>query len=137
MLITAEEYSGMGFPPVSGGDLESCIMRSDYIIGALTEGRAEKTAAAGGQPARFVKQAAGFQTYMLMKETEKIEKGEKSEKTGTEKITLGDYSYSSQTSENSESGTVSAAADLDDIGVNVIRLLRAAGCLYAGVEVIE
>ena len=130
MLITAEEYSSMGFPTVSGGNLESCIMRSDYIIGALTEGRAAKAVAAGGQPAQFVKQAAGFQTYMLLKEMETIEKSQKS---GSEKVTLGDYSYISQTSESSDVQT----SDSDTAGINVIRLLRAAGCLFAGVEVSE
>ena len=58
MLITASEYSSMGFPAVSGGDVESCIKRSDYIISALTEGRAEKSVEAGGKPAELVKQAA-------------------------------------------------------------------------------
>lgn len=130
MLITAEEYSSMGFPAVSGGNLESCIMRSDYIIGALTEGRAAKAVESGGQPAQFVKQAAGFQTYMLLKEMETIEKSQKS---GSEKVALGDYSYSSQTSESSDVQT----SDSDTAGINVIRLLRAAGCLYAGVEVSE
>ena len=130
MLITAEEYSSMGFPTVSGGNLESCILRSDYIIGALTEGRAAKAVAAGGQPAQFVKQAAGFQTYMLMKELETIESSQKS---GTEKVALGDYSYSTQTSENNEVQT----SDSENTGINVIRLLKAAGCLYAGVEVVE
>lgn len=130
MLITTEEYTGMGFPEVSGGNLESCIMRSDYIIGALTEGRAAKAVESGGQPAQLVKQAAGFQTYMLMKEAESIEKSGKS---GTEKVTLGDYSYSSQISENSEVNTT----DCEETGVNVIRLLKAAGCMYAGVEVLE
>ena len=60
MLITASEYSSMGFPAVSGGDVESCIKRSDYIISALTEGRAEKSVEAGGKPAELVKQAAGY-----------------------------------------------------------------------------
>lgn len=68
MLITASEYSSMGFPAVSGGDVESCIKRSDYIISALTEGRAEKSVEAGGKPAELVKQAAGFQTYILLRE---------------------------------------------------------------------
>lgn len=131
MLITAEEYSGMGFPAVSGGDIQSCIMRSDYIIGALTEGRAEKTVEAGGKAAQLVKQAAGFQTYMLLKEAESIGKSEQSGT--TEKVAIGDFSYSSQTSESSEVQT----SDCDDTGVNVIRLLRAAGCMYAGVEVLE
>lgn len=130
MLITTNEYIGMGFPAVSGGDVEGCIKRSDYIISALTEGRAEKAVESGGKPAELVKQAAGFQTYMLLKETERYENSSRS---GSEKVTIGDYSYSTQSSESSESG--SSASDANSL--NVIRLLRAAGCLYAGVEVLE
>lgn len=131
MLITANEYASMGFPEVSGGDIESCIKRSDYIIGALTEGRAEKAVVAGGKPAEFVKQAAGFQTYLLLREAERYEKSTRS---GSEKVSIGDYSYSTQSSENSESKSVAAE---DESSLNVIRLLRASGCLYAGVEVLE
>ena len=83
MLITASEYSSMGFPAVSGGDVESCIKRSDYIISALTEGRAEKSVEAGGKPAELVKQAAGFQTYILLRENERYEKSSHS---GSEKV---------------------------------------------------
>lgn len=131
MLITASEYSSMGFPAVSCGDVESCIKRSDYIISALTEGRAEKSVEAGGKPAELVKQAAGFQTYILLRENERYEKSSHS---GSEKVSIGDYSYSTQSSESSDSG--STASD-DENSLNVIRLLRAAGCLYAGVEVLE
>ncbi|MFR8774633.1 MAG: hypothetical protein ACLVFU_02010 [Eggerthellaceae bacterium] len=131
MLITASEYSSMGFPAVSGGDVESCIKRSGYIISALTEGRAEKSVEAGGKPAELVKQAAGFQTYILLRENERYEKSSHS---GSDKVSIGDYSYSTQSSESSDSG--STASD-DENSLNVIRLLRAAGCLYAGVEVLE
>lgn len=131
MLITANEYRNMGFPAVSGGDVDSCIKRSDYIISALTEGRAEKTVLSGGKPAEMVKQAAGFQTYMLLRETERFEKSSSS---GSEKVSIGDYSYSTQTSESSESGSTSSN---DENSLTVIRLLRAAGCLYVGVEVLE
>ena len=85
MLITASEYSSMGFPAVSGGDVESCIKRSDYIISALTEGRAEKSVEAGGKPAELVKQAAGFQTYILLRENERYEKSSHS---GSEKVSI-------------------------------------------------
>lgn len=131
MLITAEEYRSMGFPEVSGGDLESCILRSDYIIGALTEGKAAKAIQDGGQPAQFVKQAAGFQTYLLMREAEY--EAQRVERSGTEKVALGDYSYSSESRESSSSEN----SDCAETGLNVIRLLRASGCLYAGVEVLE
>ena len=42
MLITVEEYIGMGFPEVDSRNISGCIQRSDYIIAALTEGRAER-----------------------------------------------------------------------------------------------
>lgn len=131
MLITAEEYRSMGFPEVSGGNLEGCILRSDYIIGALTEGKAAKAVQNGGQPAQFVKQAAGFQTYLLMREEESI--AERVESSGTERVSLGDYSYTNETRESSSSEN----SDCAETGLNVIRLLRASGCLYAGVEVLE
>lgn len=131
MLITAQEYSSMGFPAVTGGDLDSCILRSDYIIGALTEGKAAKAVHDGGEPAKLVKQAAGFQTFLLMKETAR--EAERVEKSGSEKVSIGDYSYSSESRENS----TTEASEYDDTALNVIRLLRASGCLYAGVEVLE
>lgn len=131
MLITAQEYSSMGFPEVTGGDLESCILRSDYIIGALTEGKAAKAVQNGGEPAKLVKQAAGFQTYLLMKEA--VRETQRVEKSGSEKVAIGDYSYASESRENSST----EASECDDTALNVIRLLRASGCLYAGVEVLE
>ena len=130
MLITAQEYASMGFPEITGGNIEGCILRSEYIIGALTSGRAAKAVQSGGKPAELVKQAAGFQTYMLLCETERAERREKS---GTERVSLGDYSYTSQTSENSEV----QSGDCENTGLTVVHLLSAAGCLYAGVEVAE
>lgn len=132
MLITAQEYIDMGFPEIAGVNLDNCILRSDYIIGALTEGRAAKAVAAGGKPAELVKQAAGFQTYMIVKETERLEK--KNSSSSTEKVSLGDYSYSSQISQSAEQ---ESADDCENTGLTVVHLLRSAGCLYAGVEVLE
>lgn len=132
MLITAEEYENMGFPEIAGVNLDSCIMRTEYIIGALTEGRAAKAVNSGGEPARLVKQAAGFQTYMLARETERLEK--KNSSSSTEKVSLGDYSYSSQTNHSTEQ---ESEDDCENAGLTVIHLLRSAGCLYAGVEVLE
>lgn len=134
MLITAEEYKNMGFPEISAQDLSGCIMRSDYIISALTEGRAEKAVQSGGKPAELVKQAAGFQTYQLLREMKMVQDSSDS-RSGSEKVSVGDYSYSTQTSESST--TQQFTADCDEAGLNVIRLLRAAGCLFAGVEVRE
>ena len=73
MLITVEEYIGMGFPEVDSRNISGCIQRSDYIIAALTEGRAEKALQSGGRQAELVKQAAGFQTYQLLREMELID----------------------------------------------------------------
>ena len=70
-------------------------------------------------------------TVILLRENERYEKSSHS---GSEKVSIGDYSYSTQSSESSDSG--STASD-DENSLNVIRLLRAAGCLYAGVEVLE
>ena len=129
MLITVEEYIGMGFPEVDSRNISGCIQRSDYIIAALTEGRAEKALQSGGRQAELVKQAAGFQTYQLLREMELID-GSGDSSSGSEKVTIGDYSYSTQTSRGS-------TADCDEAGLNTIRLLRAAGCMFAGVEVRE
>lgn len=135
MLITAEEYIGMGFPEVNKEDLEGCLMRSEYIISALTDGKAEKTVQSGGKPAELVKQAAGFQTYKLLREMQTAESFEDSS-SDSEKVSIGDYSYSTQTSKNSSSQTAQAS-DCDEAGLNAVRLLRAAGCLYPVVEVFE
>ncbi len=134
MLITVEEYIGMGFPEVDSRNISGCIQRSDYIISALTEGRAEKALQSGGRQAELVKQAAGFQTYQLLREMELID-GSGDSSSGSEKVTIGDYSYSTQTSRGSTANTFTA--DCDDAGLNTIRLLRAAGCMFAGVEVRE
>ncbi len=134
MLITNEEYIDMGFPAINSQNISGCIKRSDYIISALTEGRAEKAVENGGKPAELVKQAAGFQTYQLLREMEMLEGGS-TEKSGSEKVSIGDYSYSTETGESSSAE--SYTADCDEAGLNVIRLLRAAGCMFAGVEVLE
>ncbi len=133
MLITEEEYVSMGFPEVDKKDLHGCIQRSGYIISALTDGRAEKAVESGGKPADLVKQAAGFQTYQLLREMELSTNSSSS--SSSEKVTIGDFSYSSQSSDGSSTGQFTA--DCDNAGLNVIRLLRAAGCLFAGVEVLE
>lgn len=134
MLITTEEYIGMGFPEVNSRNIPGCIQRSDYIISALTEGRAEKAVQSGGKQAELVKQAAGFQTYQLLREMELID-GSGDSSSGSEKVTIGDYSYSTQKSQGSTANTFTA--DCDEAGLNTIRLLRAAGCMFAGVEVRE
>lgn len=130
MLITAEEYKSMGFPEADSDDLSGCLLRADYIIGALTEGRAAEAVRSGGKPCELVKQAAGFQTYVLLREMEEVSRSSQS---GSEKVSIGDYSYSTQRSESAEVYT----ADCDSSSMNVIRLLRASGCMFVGVEVLE
>lgn len=73
LLITVDEYKDMGFPVVREENIPSCIMRSCYIINGLTDGRAEQAVQSGGKPSELVKQAAGFQTYQLLREMEDIE----------------------------------------------------------------
>ncbi len=134
LLITVDEYKEMGFPVVKEENIPGCIMRSCYIINGLTNGRAEQTVKSGGEPSELVKQAAGFQTYQLLREMEDIE-NIRASNSGSEKVTIGDYSYSTQSSESSSSEVY--RSDTAAAGVNVIRLLRAAGCMFAGVEVQE
>lgn len=125
MIITADEYRSMGFSCEDEELLESCLLRAEYTLMGLTDGRITKALAAGGMAAEYVKQAAAFQTCKLVKQEQQIATG------STEKITLGDYSYSS--------GTESSAAEADDtvydLSMQTVRLLRAAGCMYGGREV--
>ncbi len=125
MIITADEYRSMGFSCEDEALLESCLLRAEYTLMGLTDGRITKALAAGGMAAEYVKQAAAFQTCKLVKQEQQIATG------STEKITLGDYSYSS--------GTESSATEADDavydLSMQTVRLLRAAGCMYGGREV--
>ena len=134
LLITVDEYKDMGFPVVKEENIPSCIMRSCYIINGLTDGRAEQAVQSGGKPSELVKQAAGFQTYQLLREREDIE-NIRASSSGSEKVSIGDYSYSTQSSESNSSEVY--RSDSDTAGINVIRLLRAAGCMVAGAEVRE
>ncbi len=129
MIITADEYRDMGFEASDGAELERCLQRAEYTIAGLTEGRYEAALAAGGRAAEYVKQAAAFQTRKLVQQEEQIAAASGS----SEKVTIGDYSYSS----SSESSTALAASDdsVFDMSMQTIRLLRAAGCLFGGREV--
>lgn len=125
MIITADEYRSMGFSCEDEELLESCLLRAEYTLMGLTEGRITKALAAGGMAAEYVKQAAAFQTCKLVKQEQQIATG------STEKITLGDYSYSSGT----ESSATEADDTVYDLSMQTVRLLRAAGCMYGGREV--
>lgn len=129
MIITADEYRDMGFTASDSKELERCLQRAEYTIAGLTEGRYEAALAAGGKAAEYVKQAAAFQTCKLVKQEEQIA----SASGNSEKVTIGDYSYSA----SSESSTAVAGDDdcVFDMSMQTIRLLRAAGCLFGGREV--
>lgn len=145
MILSTEEYYALGFSAEDTDLLESCLKRAEYVLNGLSDGKASAVAAAGGKPAEYVKQACGFQAQALVKEqssrTESASSSESSE--GSEKVTVGDFSYSTSTgsssSNNSSSGTevVTEAIETNTV---VVHLLRTAGCLfggYGGMEVRE
>ncbi len=127
MIITAEEYRAMGFTAEDDEVLENCLKRADFVLDSLTAGKASAMAEKGGKPAQYVKQAAAFQTSSMVRAEELISTGNKSE----ERVSLGDYSYTSVNS--SEEDVIEPV----DTNVTVIRLLRAAGCLFGGLEARE
>ncbi len=127
MIITAEEYRAMGFTAEDDEVLENCLKRADFVLDSLTAGKASAVAEKGGKPAQYVKQAAAFQTSSMVRAEELISTGNKSE----ERVSLGDYSYTSVNS--SEEDVIEPV----DTNVTVIRLLRAAGCLFGGLEARE
>lgn len=128
MIINAEEYYDMGFAASSSAELEGCLKRAEYTIAALTEGRYETALAAGGKAAEYIKQAAAFQTYKLVKEQQQaVSSG------STEKVAIGDYSY---TSSSEQSSALTQQNDsVYDLSMQTVRLLRASGCLFGGREV--
>ncbi|MBE6890209.1 MAG: hypothetical protein E7485_09380 [Ruminococcaceae bacterium] len=128
MIINAEEYYDMGFTASSSAELEGCLKRAEYTIAALTEGRYETALAAGGKAAEYVKQAAAFQTYKLVKEQQQaVSSG------STEKVAIGDYSYTSTSEQSSASAQQNDS--VYDLSMQTVRLLRASGCLFGGREV--
>lgn len=127
MIITAEEYRAMGFTAEDDEVLENCLKRADFVLDSLTAGKASAMAEKGGKPAQYVKQAAAFQTSSMVRAEELISTGNKSE----ERVSLGDYSYTSVNS--SEEDVIEPV----DTNVTVIRLLRAVGCLFGGLEARE
>ena len=122
MLITADEYKNMGFTAQDDTQLENCLKRAEYIIAGITEGRAEAAVERGGKAAEFVKRAAAFQTYLLLERH--------SESKRAQKVSIGDFSYSTEDSDASENG-------LYDMSHETVRLLRASGLLFGGTEVRE
>lgn len=124
MLITAEEYYGMGFSCDDEELLESCLKRAEYTLVGLTEGRVMDALAAGGTAAECVRQAAGFQTAKLVEQEEYIAGNAAS---AVERVSVGDFSYSVGAVQPQQ-----AEDTVYDLSIQTVRLLRAAGCLYGG-----
>lgn len=143
MIITAEEYTEMGFTYDSEDDIEGCLKRAEYIISAVTEGRCASALAAGGAAADLVKQAAGFQTNMLIRRERELKavsggSGSSVRQSSTERVSIGDFSYSSGSSSSSSDTKALQtvlSSDAGLMGEETVRLLRASGCLYTGREV--
>ena len=129
MIITVEEFKEMGFASTDDELTLNCIKRAEYVLNGLSGGKAIPTALAGGAAADYIKQACAFQANAIMRKENELrtENGELK----TEKVTIGDFSY--QSAAQSEG----SAEEPLDTNFTVIRLLRAAGCLYTGTEVCE
>lgn len=130
MIITAEEFRSFGFDWDNDAELDKAIKRAEYVVLGLTDGRANKALAAGGTAARYVKQAAAMQTLEILNST--FGEGGSASGRHEERVSVGDYSYSSSVSSETSGG----AAALDT-GLAIVGMLRAAGCLFSGTEAVE
>lgn len=149
MIITANDYKDMGFDATDDALLEKCIKRAEFVLNGISGGRAATIALGSTPAADYVKQAAAFQTYAIYREETALlaESSESSEQSGSssktdERVTIGDFTYSTGTSSSSSSGSVSkSSSELGieplDINQTVAKLLRAAGCFYGAAEVKE
>ena len=150
MIITKEEFFEMGFTADDNALLERCIKRAEFVLNGLTGNRASVVALGNGSAADLVKQAAAFQTDSLFKEETAIAakkaaasgQSESSSNKSEERVSIGDFSYSTGMSESRSAASSSKSTDNIeyvplDRDKTVIRLLRAAGCLYSGTEVLE
>lgn len=127
MIITVDEFKTMGFQAVDEELASDCIKRAEFVLNGLSGGKAIPTALAGGAAADYIKQACAFQANAIMRKENalRMQNGELK----TEKVTIGDFSYQSTAESESEEAL--------ETNFTVIRLLRAAGCLYTGTEVCE
>lgn len=143
MIITANEYKEMGFEAADSALLEKCIKRAEYVLNGISGGRASAFALGSTPAAKFVKQAAAFQAYAIYREETalKAESGETSSSSSKtdERVTIGDFTYSSGSSSESSSGTAAKIVSSQPLDINqtVAGLLRAAGCFYGAAEVRE
>lgn len=150
MIITKDEFVEMGFrlDNKSTPLFDGCEKRAEYVLNGITNGRAGIVAKMGGTAAELVKEAMGFQTDEIIKEelaysksqedASKSSNAQKSE----QRVSIGDFSYTTGTSNSSSESSSSKSSEATaveplNIGKTIIRLLRAAGCLYGGVEVVE
>jgi len=145
MIITKEDFFEMGFTAEDkdAALLESCIKRAEFVLNGLTGNRASVIALGEGAAADLVKQAAAFQADSLMREelwlaakNAAANSGSSSSKT-EERVSIGDFSYSEGTSESRSPNTSDYSVQPISRDKTVLRLLRAAGCLYSGTEVLE
>lgn len=143
MIITVDEFKEMGFSSEDDNLTSDCIKRAEFVLNGLSGGRAIFVSQTGGAAADYVKQACAFQANAIMREenaTRAQESEDKQEvRSNVEKVSIGDfsYSYSSSGSGSGSKKTDSTRVEPLDTNFTVIRLLRAAGCLYAGMEVHE
>lgn len=136
MIITKEEYFDMGFTAEDAELLERCIKRAEFVLNGLTGGKAGAVALGNSTAANLVKQAAAFQTNAILREELAYAAKKSAEAQSEERVSIGDFSYSTGTSERSSDDADSFIKPLDS-DKTVARLLRAAGCFYTGTEVLE
>lgn len=141
MIITVEEFKEMGFASDDDNLTEACIKRAEFVLNGLSGGRAIFVSQTGGAAADYVKQACAFQANAIMREEnalrEQNSESEQKTQSNIEKVSIGDFSYSCSTSSSGSSQNKSTNVETLDTNFTVIRLLRAAGCLYSGMEVCE
>lgn len=145
MIITVDEFKEMGFSSSNDTLTENCIKRAEYVLNGLSGGRAVPVSKTKGAAADYVKQACAFQANAIMREenalTKQDSESERGANSSSEKVSIGDFSYSVSKSDSTSTSTSSKNSSEFvkplDTNFTVIRLLRAAGCLYTGTEAAE
>ena len=147
MIITVEEFKEMGFSSGNDNLTADCIKRAEFVLNALSGGRAVPVSQTGGEAADYVKQACAFQANAILREENAVRElesqsnGESESEKNDERISIGDFTYTNSSSSSSSSKrsskTEGAFVQPLDTNFTVIRLLRAAGCLYTGTEARE
>lgn len=135
MIISVEEFKEMGFSSSDDELTADCIKRAEYVLNSLSGGRAILVSHTSGACAEYVKQACAFQANAILREEKAYREQSAEPEKSIEKATIGDfsYTYSSSGADKRDSTDIQAL----DTNLTVIRLLRAAGCLYTGTEVSE